>query len=583
MIKTYFNNIEDEVSSMISAAGKRVHVAVAWFTNERLFEELNKALQRKVEIKIIILDDILNRSEFGLDYGILTNKGAEVRYSRNKYGTMHNKFCIIDDKVITGSYNWTNHANVNDENIVVIDEPSAVNSYNDQFEKLFSTCDPISLPYEHTKWTDVKEGDFSELRRNIFREVIAQNDVHRELKRIKLINLDHAYKSGNAEELANAALLPIEQRLRTITDVLTSRSQDFCFKLWEENIVGKPFDDVDGHAYIGKWCYVPYSLKEDQYHREYIEGSLLPNASKDCPGAKGLNLKIYDEIFLSDIKKILNSNTLSITSRKYIPDSMLLIDHAKMFFYQFPSSMFNESQPRTWRNTMPRTISAINILGIAKEVDGNNVVFYDGWDPQKRGEKIMKEFFVKAEEPVAIFLPTEQYVSTITDVLIASKKKYKGELFYLQDWDSDEQPADERFNTIGKWIFIPEHFGEDNNHYKYVRGYLYFYNWYKKRDNLYTKIQIDIYDNHFISALSKFVKDNKDITNIPEDLICINHAKLSIYKYPKETKALNVPERKAIVVFSIVKETKGDNIVYYEGWDPKSRGKIIIEKFFLNN
>ena len=62
-------------------------------------------------------------------------------------------------------------------------------------------------PYEHLKWTDVKEGDFSELRRNIFRDVIAKNDENRELKRIKLINLDNAYKSGDAKELANVSSL----------------------------------------------------------------------------------------------------------------------------------------------------------------------------------------------------------------------------------------------------------------------------------------------------------------------------------------------------------------------------------------
>lgn len=44
---------------------------------------------------------------------------------------------------------------------------------------------------------------------------------------------------------------------------------------------------------------------------------------------------------------------------------------------------------------MPRTISAINLLGIVNVIDGDNVVFYEGWDPQKRGEKIMKQYFVK--------------------------------------------------------------------------------------------------------------------------------------------------------------------------------------------
>lgn len=395
MMKNFFENIENELSATISIAEKRIFVAVAWFTNSRLFDGLALALERNVEVKILILDDILNRNEFGLDFGVLLKLGAEVRFPKSDFGTMHNKFCIIDDLVITGSYNWTYHANKNNENIVMTDDECVLNSYMEEFNKLFSGATAISLPYEHLRWTDVKEGDFSELRRNIFREIIDKNDENRELKRTKLINLDHAYKSGNAEELAKASLLATEQHLRTITDVLTSRSQDFAYRLWEENIVGKPYDNVDGHAYIGKWWYVPYGIKEDKYHREYIEGTLKTNASRNEIIAKGLNLNIYDEQFVSDIKKILCSNSLSMTTRKSIPDSMLRIDLAKMFYYQFPAPMFNKSQPRTWKNTMPRTISAINLLGIVKEVNGDDVVFYEGWNPQTRGEKITKEFFEK--------------------------------------------------------------------------------------------------------------------------------------------------------------------------------------------
>ena len=73
---------------------------------------------------------------------------------------------------------------------------------------------------------------------------------------------------------------------------------------------------------------------------------------------------------------------------------MLRIDLAKMFYYQFQSPMYNKSQSKTWNNTR-RTILAINLFGIVKEKNGDNNVFYEGWDPQKRGEKIMKEFFVK--------------------------------------------------------------------------------------------------------------------------------------------------------------------------------------------
>lgn len=395
MTLSYFEEIEKQIISKIRSSQSSVFVAVAWFTNQLLFDSLTDAIKNNVAVKVLILDDILNRNEFGLDFGVLSKLGADVRFARSDSGTMHNKFCIIDNLVITGSYNWTYNASRNNENILVTDEKSVVESYREEFDRLFGAATPIPLPYEHLKWTDVKEGDFSELRRNIFRDVIAKNDENCELKRIKLINLDHAYKSGDAGELAKVSSLATEQHLRTITDVLTSRSQDFAYKLWEENIVGKPFDNVDGHAYVGKWWFIPYGIKEDKYHREYIEGTLKTNASRNEIMAKGLNINIYDEQFVVDTKKVLCSKMLSMTTRKSIPDSVLRIDLAKMFYYQFPSPMFNKSQPRTWKNSMPRTISAINLLGIVKEIDGNRVVFYDGWDPKIRGEKIMKEFFVK--------------------------------------------------------------------------------------------------------------------------------------------------------------------------------------------
>ena len=567
MTNTCFENIENNLSATISIAEKRIFVAVAWFTNSRLYDDLILATERNVEVKILILDDILNRSEFGLDFGVLSKLGAEIRFAKSDKGTMHNKFCIIDDLVVTGSYNWTYHANKNSENILMTDEESIVSSYKEEFVRLFSDASLISQPYEHLKWTDVKEGDFSELRRNIFRDVIAKNDENRELKRIKLINLDHAYKSGDAGELAKASSLATGQQLRTITDVLTSRSQDFTYRLWEENIVGKPFDDVDGHAYIGKWWFIPYGLKVDKFHREYIEGTLVTGASRNDIFSNGLRLNIYDEQFIADIKKFLCSKTLSMETIKYIPDSVLRIDLAKMFYYQFPSPMFNKSQPRTWKNSMPRIISAINLLGIVKETDGDMVVFYDGWDPQKRGEIIVKEFFSSAI--------TEGKERTITDVLTSAQKRYVGELYYEMPWDSDEEPADVRFSSIDKWIFIPDHFGESKKHEKYVRGFLHFYKWYKSKKVTYMKIKIDIYDGSFISSIERYLQGCMDISKIPEDLLCINLAKLTIIRLPK---LLKVKDNNALAIFCLVKDIDDNHIIYYEGWDPQLRGKEIIKR-----
>lgn len=395
MILSVFEEIEERIINRINSSERSVFVAVAWFTNQLLLESLVTAFKRNVVVNVLILNDILNRSEFGLDFGVLSKLGAEIRFAKSDLGTMHNKFCIIDNLVITGSYNWTYHANRNNENILITDEESVVNGYKEEFDRLFGDATEIPLPYEHLKWTEIKEGDFSELRRNIFRDVIAKNDENRELKCAKLLNLNHAYKSGDFNELDKASSLPITGKMRTILEVLTARSCDYEFRLWEENIEGNPCDDVDGHCYIGNWYFVPYCLKEDKYHREYIKGTLKTKAGRDSVFSKGLNLNIYDAEYIDTIKRILGTKQLSYDTGSLIPDSMLRIDMAKMFIYQFATPMFNKSQPRTWKNTMPRTISAINLLGIAKEIDGENVKFYDGWDPQKRGERIAKEFFIK--------------------------------------------------------------------------------------------------------------------------------------------------------------------------------------------
>lgn len=92
---------------------------------------------------------------------------------------------------------------------------------------------------------------------------------------------------------------------------------------------------------------------------------------------------------------------LSEETIKYIPDNMLRIDKAKMFYYKLPKTMFNKSQPRTYNiNTprtyninTPRTIFVINLLGIVKEVNGGDLIFYECWDPKIRGELIKNEFY----------------------------------------------------------------------------------------------------------------------------------------------------------------------------------------------
>jgi phosphatidylserine/phosphatidylglycerophosphate/cardiolipin synthase-like enzyme len=52
---------------------------------------------------------------------------------------MHNKVMIIDDKVvITGSYNFSEHAEANDENLLIFESAALAGAYNQYFNALFA-------------------------------------------------------------------------------------------------------------------------------------------------------------------------------------------------------------------------------------------------------------------------------------------------------------------------------------------------------------------------------------------------------------------------------------------------------------
>ena len=64
------------------------------------------------------------------------NSHAFVKSDNNNF--MHNKLMIVDDKtVITGSYNFSEHAEVNDENMLILQSPAVTKAYTQYFDALF--------------------------------------------------------------------------------------------------------------------------------------------------------------------------------------------------------------------------------------------------------------------------------------------------------------------------------------------------------------------------------------------------------------------------------------------------------------
>ena len=128
----YFDKISEEISKHLEAATHEIVIAVAWFTDPSLFNILRRKASAGVIINLLYLDDkINNKASFNISQ-LEAYKGRLFPISPDMQPSniMHNKFCIIDGKhVITGSYNWTNRAKSNDENITVFTDNPEISAH----------------------------------------------------------------------------------------------------------------------------------------------------------------------------------------------------------------------------------------------------------------------------------------------------------------------------------------------------------------------------------------------------------------------------------------------------------------------
>jgi len=133
-VNAVFEKIQAQILEEIESAEFLIWVAVAWFTDETLFNALVKKRQLGISVKIILLDDNINRSSL-LDFNSMPTKWLPPK--GDYQNMMHHKFCVIDlKKVIHGSYNWTNKAKYNQENISVTENRAFAEKFAKSFVQL---------------------------------------------------------------------------------------------------------------------------------------------------------------------------------------------------------------------------------------------------------------------------------------------------------------------------------------------------------------------------------------------------------------------------------------------------------------
>ncbi|MCF8380077.1 MAG: hypothetical protein K9H49_10900 [Bacteroidales bacterium] len=117
-VEIHFEEIQEQIISHIKSANYSIWVAVAWFTDRKLMQELYEKKKQGLNIRLIVIDDEINR-KYGFKYENVCET-KRVQPSGIYKNIMHHKFCIIDFKtVIHGSYNWTNKAQWNKETISI--------------------------------------------------------------------------------------------------------------------------------------------------------------------------------------------------------------------------------------------------------------------------------------------------------------------------------------------------------------------------------------------------------------------------------------------------------------------------------
>jgi len=121
----------------IGRAKSEILVAMYFLTERDISWTLVKAKERGLKVKVVL--DQGQRTQKYAKGRFLSKKGVPVRYEYKSSGLLHDKFAVIDNRiVITGSFNWTASAELrNNENLLVIFSPDLARKYKEEFLKLW--------------------------------------------------------------------------------------------------------------------------------------------------------------------------------------------------------------------------------------------------------------------------------------------------------------------------------------------------------------------------------------------------------------------------------------------------------------
>lgn len=149
IVEVYFSpqdKTSNRIIEIIHSAKKSIYVPAFLITHSGISNELIKAHNRGVDVKIII--DANNIYIKNSKHQLLRKSGIPLKVE-NYAGKLHAKSMIIDEKyIILGSMNFSNSGeNKNDENTLIIENPQLAHYYQEFFKYLWTMIPNKYLKY----------------------------------------------------------------------------------------------------------------------------------------------------------------------------------------------------------------------------------------------------------------------------------------------------------------------------------------------------------------------------------------------------------------------------------------------------
>jgi phosphatidylserine/phosphatidylglycerophosphate/cardiolipin synthase-like enzyme len=132
-LENYFcpqDECKQQIIQKIKSANQTINFMLFTFTDRDIAQEIVKKHKEGIEVKGII-ENFQNKKYWQVP--LLAENNITIKIHSAKE-LQHNKIFIIDNTIITGSYNPTNAANtINDENILIMRQPEIVMEYKEYF------------------------------------------------------------------------------------------------------------------------------------------------------------------------------------------------------------------------------------------------------------------------------------------------------------------------------------------------------------------------------------------------------------------------------------------------------------------